>query len=92
MQKYNPQDRIAKKGFSYSNSEIHQSAVASLTKNLKDDTLGTSLRMVLLHNDPALKRPMTNMHPVQESTKLDNATNKVTMVRWKMGGSRRLNN
>ncbi|XP_071742590.1 probable serine/threonine-protein kinase At1g09600 [Rutidosis leptorrhynchoides] len=84
--KYNPQERRAKKGFSYSNSEIHQSAVTSLAKNLKDDTLGTSLRMVLLHNDPAPKGPMTNMHPAQESTKLDYSTNKVTM-----GHAKRIN-
>lgn len=87
--KYNPQDgtRIARKGYSYSNSEIHQSAVASLAKNLKDDTLGASLRMALLHNDPALKGPnMTNMHPAQDSVNQDNVPNKHTL-----GHARRIN-
>ncbi|KAI3773676.1 hypothetical protein L1987_48206 [Smallanthus sonchifolius] len=36
---------IAKNRFAYYNSEIHQSAVGTLTNNLKDDMLGTSLRM-----------------------------------------------
>ena len=78
MQKYNPQENgIRKRGFSYSNSEIHQSA--ALAKNLKDDDMvGTSLRIAVLNFDP--KRPLTNMHPTQDSTKIDNVTNKDTMV------------
>nr|XP_043637674.1 probable serine/threonine-protein kinase At1g09600 [Erigeron canadensis] len=86
VRNYNPQGevRIGKKGFYYSNSEIHQSAAASLTKNiLKDDMMGASLRMALLHNDPAPKRPMNNIDPVQESTKLDQRTGKPTMAHAK---------
>nr|GEU47746.1 probable serine/threonine-protein kinase At1g09600 [Tanacetum cinerariifolium] len=80
VQKYNPQENgKRKRGFSYSNSEIHQSA--TLTKNLKDDVVGTSLRIAVLNFDP--KRPMTNMHPAQDSTKIDNVTNKDTMVHGK---------
>lgn len=74
------ENRIAKKGFSYSNSEIHQSAAGTLTKNLADDRLGTSLRMAILHVDPVQKIPTTNMHPAQDSTKLNNVSNKDTMV------------
>ncbi|KAK1436665.1 hypothetical protein QVD17_02447 [Tagetes erecta] len=71
---YNPREEngIGKNRFAYYNSEIHQSAVGTLTNNLKDDVIGTSLRMVLTHMDPALKRPMSNMHPVQDSTRLNN--------------------
>ncbi|KAJ0579902.1 putative protein-serine/threonine kinase CMGC-CDK-CRK7-CDK9 family [Helianthus annuus] len=72
---------IAKLRFAYYNSEIHQSALGTLTNNLKDDAIGTSLRMVLLNMDPAQKRPMTNMHPAQESesTKNNNGHSKNTL-------------
>ncbi|XP_076918691.1 putative serine/threonine-protein kinase At1g09600 [Bidens hawaiensis] len=68
VRKYNPNGR-SKNRFAYYNSEIHQSAMGALSNNLKDDAIGTSLRMVLLTMDHAQKRPMSNMHPVQESTK-----------------------
>lgn len=80
---YNPREEngIGKNRFAYYNSEIHQSAVGTLTNNLKDDVIGTSLRMVLTHMDPALKMPMSNMHPAQDSTRLNNVqVSKDTMV------------
>ncbi|KAI3512969.1 hypothetical protein L1887_20292 [Cichorium endivia] len=76
MRKNNGQGEngIVKKGFSYSNSEIHQSAAAGAgySKNIKDDAC-TSLRMGPLRIDPALKRQMSNVHQAADPMKLDNA-------------------
>ncbi|KAI3773675.1 hypothetical protein L1987_48205 [Smallanthus sonchifolius] len=83
VRKYNPQEE---NGFAYYNSEIQKSVVEKLTNNLKDDVVGTSLRMVLSHMDPALKMPMTNMHRVQESTKLNNVR-----IKDKMGNGKKTN-
>ncbi|CAI9267174.1 unnamed protein product [Lactuca saligna] len=65
------ENRNVKKGFSYSNSEIHQSAVVGYSKNINDDAC-TSLRMGPLRIDPAMKRPMSNTHQAADPMKLDN--------------------